>query len=340
MNINSQITILGIESSCDDTAASVLINDKIYSNCVASQEVHMEYGGVVPEMASRKHQQNIIPVIHKALKDANINKEALTAIACTQGPGLLGSLLVGHTFAKGLAMGLNIPLINVNHIEAHIWAHYIGENRPEPPFLCLLVSGGHTQIVLIKEDMSMTVLGSTLDDAAGEAFDKAGKMLGLPYPAGPEIDKLSRNGDPHKYTFSVSKVGELDFSFSGLKTSILYFLQKEQLKDADFIVKNISDLCASIQYTIVSYLMSKLKHALEENKEVRSIGVAGGVAANSGLRMAVGELAETYGLESYIPAFEYCTDNAAMIAQAGYMKYVKNEFGTLNDVCFTRYEEK
>ncbi|MFY0644814.1 MAG: tRNA (adenosine(37)-N6)-threonylcarbamoyltransferase complex transferase subunit TsaD [Bacteroidia bacterium] len=336
MNNNSHAVILGVESSCDDTAAAVLINGKVESNCVANQEVHSEYGGVVPELASRKHQQNIVPVVNQALKIAGIKKEDITAVACTQGPGLLGSLLVGYTFSKGLAMSLGVPLINVNHIDAHIWAHYIEDPSPKGKFLCLLVSGGHTQIILVDEQ-KVEVLGSSLDDAAGEAFDKAGKMLGLPYPAGPEIDQRAKNGDPLKYSFSTSSVGELNFSFSGLKTSVKYFLQDQIKDDPDFIQKNINDLCASIQHTIVSYLMSKLHKAVEIH-QIDQVGIAGGVAANSMLRARLHDYCSENGLEAFIPAMEHCTDNAAMIAQAGYMKYNKNEFGTLNDVCFTRYE--
>lgn len=338
MKNNSQRVILGIESSCDDTAASVIINDKIHSNCVATQEVHRAYGGVVPELASRKHQQNLIPVVDQALKQAGVEISDIDAVACSQGPGLLGSLLVGYTFAKGLSLSLGKPLINVNHIEAHIWAHYIGENKPKMPFLCLLVSGGHTQLVNVKSFDELEVIGKTLDDAAGEAFDKAGKMLGLPYPAGPVIDEYAKKGDPLSHQFSVSKVGELDMSFSGLKTSILYYLRDREKEDVEFIKKNIYDLCASIQYTIVSYLISKFKLAIERGG-VSSIGIAGGVAANSELRKAVQALGEEFGIEVYIPAFEYCTDNAAMIAQAAYFKFEQSDFGTLSDVCYTRNEE-
>lgn len=337
MNINSHTVILGIESSCDDTAASVLINDKICSNCVAGQEVHKAYGGVVPELASRKHQQNIIPVVQQALTEAGVKIADVSAIACTQGPGLLGSLLVGYTFAKGLSLGLNVPLINVNHIEAHIWAHFIGEHKPQFPFLCLLVSGGHTQIVKVSAYDQMEVIGKTIDDAAGEAFDKAGKMLDLPYPAGPVIDQYAKLGDPKRFSFSTSRIGGLDFSFSGLKTSILYFLRDETEKNPEFVSKNIYDLCASIQATIVSYLISKMKLAMQQ-EEIKSIGVAGGVAANSELRAGITALAAAFRLDCHIPDFQYCTDNAAMIAQAGLIKYKTEEFGTLSDVCFTRYE--
>lgn len=332
---NSHPVILGIESSCDDTAASVFMNDKICSNVVASQKIHEDFGGVVPEWASRKHQLNIVPTVQTALQNADVSMEDIDVIACTQGPGLMGSLLVGHSFVKGLAMASNIPYVNVNHIEAHILSHFIGEEVPSLPFLCLLVSGGHTQIVKVSEGFAIEILGKTLDDAAGEAFDKAGKMLNLPYPSGPEIDKNSLKGDPHKFQFSTSKVGELDFSFSGLKTSILYFLQKEVRKNKLFVEENIFDLCASIQHTIVSYLISKLQKAIKETG-IKQIGIAGGVAANSGLRDALMQLEKDEGVTSYIPPFDYCTDNAAMIAFAGKIKLEQKRFGTLNDVCYTR----
>lgn len=333
-NNNSQPVILGIESSCDDTSAAVLKEGKIHSNVVNTQEIHKIYGGVVPEMASRKHQQNIIPVVDTALKKAGIGIQDVDAIACTQGPGLLGSLLVGYTFTKGLALSLNKPIVNVDHISAHIYAHFI-EHNPSFPFLCLLVSGGHTQIVSVQENYELEVLGSTLDDAAGEAFDKAGKLLGLPYPAGPEIDKLAKQGNPLAFAFNTPNTKDLSFSFSGVKTSILYTLQKLTQKDNDFIENNISDLCASIQHTIVSYLISKLRMALQQTG-VKSVGIAGGVAANSYLRQQLAQLADEMNVEAYIPKFEYCTDNAAMIAFAGGIAYHRNEFGTLTDTCFTR----
>lgn len=334
-NNNSQLVVLGIESSCDDTAASVLINDKICSNVVSSQKIHEKYGGVVPEWASRKHQLNIVPTVQVALNEANVEINNIDVIACTQGPGLMGSLLVGHTFAKGLSLSTGIPFINVDHIVAHILSHFIGSKVPRLPFLCLLVSGGHTQIVKVNEKFDIEIVGKTLDDAAGEAFDKAGKMLNLPYPAGPIIDKMAKQGNANAHSFSTGNVAELDFSFSGLKTSILYFLQKEVLKDKDFIQKNISDLCASIQHTIVSYLIDKLKVAMQLTG-IKQIGIAGGVAANSELRQQLNTLAEQQGGESFIPPFEFCTDNAAMIAFAGKIKYNQKKYGTLNDVCFTR----
>jgi N6-L-threonylcarbamoyladenine synthase len=332
---NSHITILGIESSCDDTSAAVWKEGKICSNVVASQQIHQEYGGVVPEWASRKHQQNILPTIQVSLSQAGISLNDVDVIACTQGPGLMGSLLVGHSFAKGLALSSGKPYVNVDHIDAHVLAHFIDGDIPALPFLCLLVSGGHTQIVTVSEDYTIQVLGKTLDDAAGEAFDKAGKMLNLPYPAGPQIDRLAKEGDPLAFTFNTPKVGELDFSFSGLKTSILYFLQKEVRKDKDFVKNNISDLCASIQHTIVSYLITKLEQAMVQTG-IMEIGIAGGVAANSALREALGVLAHRKGGQAYIPKFEYCTDNAAMIAFAGEIKLYKEEYGTLTDVCYTR----
>ena len=332
---NSHNNILGIESSCDDTSAAVLVNGNICSNVVASQKVHEEFGGVVPEWASRKHQQNILPTVKYALSKANLSLQNIDAIACTQGPGLIGSLLVGHTFVKGLSMSMGIPFVNVNHLDAHVLAHFIDEEVPSLPFLCLLVSGGHTQIVLVEENYQMKVLGKTMDDAAGEAFDKAGKMMGLSYPSGPQIDELAKKGNPNAFKFNTPNVGELDYSFSGMKTSILYFLQKEVKKNLNFINENIQDLCASIQYTIVSYLLSNLKKAIKETG-VNSIGIAGGVAANSELRDSLIKLADNTDSKAYIPKFEYCTDNASMIAFAGKIKLEQKQFGTLTDVCYTR----
>lgn len=302
---------------------------------IASQKIHEEFGGVVPEWASRKHQKNILPTVHLALKKANLKLQDINAIACTQGPGLMGSLLVGHTFVKGLSMALNIPFVNVDHVDAHVLVHFIDGDIPPLPFLCLLVSGGHTQIVLVQENYEMQILGKTIDDAAGEAFDKAGKMLGLPYPSGPIIDQLASQGNPGAFSFNIPNVGDLNFSFSGLKTSILYFLQKEVKKNADFINSNKNDLCASIQYTIVSYLVSQLERAIIETG-VKNIGIAGGVAANSALRNKLVELANKHKGGAFIPKFEYCTDNAAMIAFAGKIKFDQEKFGTLTDVCFTK----
>jgi len=321
------ITILGIESSCDDTSAAVLKDAKILSNIVANQDVHQEYGGVVPELASRAHQQNIVPVVNQALKIANISKEQVDAIAFTRGPGLMGSLLVGTSFAKSLAMALNVPLIDVNHMQGHIMAHFIdeGQEMPEFPFLCLTVSGGHTQIVLVKEYFSMEVIGETIDDAAGEAFDKSAKILGLQYPGGPLIDKYAKQGDSKAFKFTKPRVKDLEFSFSGLKSNILQLIQREQKKDVDFIEKNLIDLCASIQHTIISILLDKLSNAVKFTGITR-IAIAGGVSANSGLRTALKNREKSHRWKVYIPKFEYCTDNAAMVAIVGYHKYLQNNF--------------
>jgi N6-L-threonylcarbamoyladenine synthase len=333
------IYILAIESSCDDTGAAVLENEKVLSNIVATQTVHELYGGVVPELASRNHQQNIIPTVDAALKKANINKSQLHAIAYTQGPGLSGSLLVGASFAKSLTIGLNIPLIGVHHMQAHILSHFIKNNEqdkiPEFPFLCLTVSGGHTQIVLLKSHFEQEIIGETLDDAAGEAFDKSAKMLGLPYPGGPLIDKYAKLGNPNAYAFSIPQIQDYNYSFSGLKTGILYFLQKEVAKDADFIAKNLNDICASIQATIVKILLLKLKKAIV-NTNVKHIALAGGVSANSGLRDAFEALAKTKNVSAHIPPFEYCTDNAAMIGITGYLKYLNKDFSNISENIFSR----
>jgi len=323
------IYVLAIESSCDDTSASVLHNDKVLSNVVATQKIHEEFGGVVPELASRAHQQNIVPVVHQALTKANIDKKRLSAIAFTRGPGLMGSLLVGTSFAKSLSLGLGIPLIEVNHMQAHILAHFIKEDNVTPPkfpFLALTISGGHTQIVMVRDFFDMEILGETLDDAVGEAFDKSGKLLGLPYPGGPLVDKYAQLGNPKKFPFPKPKVDGLNFSFSGLKTSILYFIQKETNKNHDFVKENLNDICASIQYTIIQILMDKLKKAIKETG-VKQIAIGGGVSANSGIRQALKKGEEKYGWKTYIPKFEYCTDNAAMIGIVGYLKY-KNKIFT------------
>jgi len=319
--------ILGIESSCDDTSAAILQGQKILSNIVANQQIHSLYGGVVPELASRAHQQNIIPVVDAAIKKANINKEDISAIAFTKGPGLLGSLLVGSSFAKSFAMGMNIPLIAVNHMQGHILSHFIneGEHMPEFPFLCLTVSGGHTQIVRIESARNMQVIGTTIDDAAGEAFDKSAKILGLPYPGGPHIDKHAKNGNIHAFEFGKPKIKDLDFSFSGLKTSFLYKIQNNLQKNPKFIEENLEDLCASIQHSIVSILLNKLEKAIELTG-IKQLAIAGGVSANSYLRSELEKLAEDKGYQLYIPKFEYCTDNAAMIAITGYFKYLDNDF--------------
>ena len=327
-----KIYILGIESSCDDTAAAVLCNGKILSNVVATQDIHIKYGGVVPELASRAHQQNIVPVIHQALAQANTNKGQLSAIAFTRGPGLMGSLLVGTSFAKSLSLGLGIPLLDINHMQAHILAHFIKEEgfkQPEFPFLSLTISGGHTQIVKVTDYFKMEVIGETLDDAVGEAFDKSAKILGLPYPGGPLIDKYSREGNPAAFPFPKPKVGDLNFSFSGLKTSILYFVQKEVKQNPDFIKENLEDICASIQHTIIRILMDKLKKAVKQTGITR-IAIAGGVSANSGIRQTLKEAENKYGWQTFIPKFEYTTDNAAMIAIAGHYKFLNQDFAGMD----------
>ncbi len=326
------IYILGIESSCDDTAASIIYNGKILSNVIASQKIHEEYGGVVPELASRAHQQNIVPVVAQALAKANITKEQLNAIAFTRGPGLMGSLLVGTSFAKSLAYGLNIPLIDVNHMQAHILAHFIDEegfNKPPFPFLAMTISGGHTQIVKVKHYFDMEVIGETIDDAVGEAFDKSGKILGLGYPAGPVIDKLAKLGNPKAFQFTKPKVDGLNFSFSGLKTAILYFIQKETKANPKFIEENLNDICASIQYTIIRILIDKLKLASKQTG-IKHIAIGGGVSANSGIRQALKDGEQKYGWTTYVPKFEFTTDNAAMIAIVGYLKYLEGDFSEQN----------
>jgi N6-L-threonylcarbamoyladenine synthase len=324
--------ILAIESSCDDTSAAILQGQKILSNIVASQEIHTQYGGVVPELASRTHQQNIIPVVDAAIKKANLKKEDISAIAFTKGPGLLGSLLVGSSFAKSFAMGMDIPLISVNHMQGHILSHFIDEEKdmPEFPFLCLTVSGGHTQIVRVDSPNKMIVIGTTIDDAAGEAFDKSAKVLGLPYPGGPLIDKHAKNGNIHAFEFGKPKIKELDFSFSGLKTSILYKVQNNMQKNPNFITENLEDLCASIQHSIVSILLKKIEKAIQQTG-IKQLAIAGGVSANTYLRSELEKLATTKGYQLYIPKFEYCTDNAAMIAIAGYFKYLDNDFANQSE---------
>jgi len=325
---STQINILAIESSCDETSAAVVQDGKVLSNHIATQKVHERYGGVVPELASRAHMQNIVPVVDAALKDAGVNKKDITAVAFTQSPGLIGSLLVGACFAKGYAQALNIPLIAVHHMQAHVLAHFI-EHKPEFPFLCLTVSGGHTQIVLCRDHLDMEVLGETIDDAAGEAFDKVAKMLGMPYPGGPLVDKHAADGDPHRFKFPSTEMKGYEFSFSGIKTSVLYFLQAQRKIDPDFSEKNIKDICASVQYTIVKGLVNKLEQAAK-NLNITQIGIAGGVSANSGLRKAIKELGARNGWQVYIPRFEYCTDNAAMIGITGYYKFLKGAFADLS----------
>lgn len=329
------IIILAIESSCDDTGAAVIHNGKIQSNIVASQEIHEQYGGVVPELASRAHQQHILPVVDTAIKKAGIDKSQLSAVAFTQGPGLLGSLMVGASFAKSLALGLSIPVIGVNHLNAHVLAHFIDAEEVGFPFLCLLVSGGHTQIVRVDSPQQMEILGKTRDDAAGEAFDKTAKMLGLPYPGGPLLDKLAQSGDAKKFSFPDSRVDALDFSFSGLKTSVLYFVRDQREQNPDFVEQNLNDICASIQHTIVSYLMRKLKKAAKETG-ITEIAISGGVSANSALRKAVQKEAEKSNWKVHIPALEYCTDNAAMIAQSAHFQYLAGDFAQQDSVPYAR----
>ncbi len=321
--------ILGIESSCDDTSAAVCIDGKIVANLIANQSIHEKYGGVVPELASRAHQQNIVPVVDEALRLANINIRSISAIAFTEGPGLLGSLLVGCCFGKSLAQALNVPLIGVNHMKGHVLAHFIEDPKPSFPFLCLTVSGGHTQIVMIKDYNKMEIIGETKDDAAGEAFDKIAKMIGLPYPGGPQVDKLAQNGHSTRFEFPFPRMEGLDFSFSGLKTAVLYFLQKQVALNSSFIEENIEDICASVQHRIVTILLSKLKKASIQTG-IKEIAIAGGVSANSYLRKLLGEYGQKYQWNTYIPKFEYCTDNAAMIAIAGYYLLQKNETSDLS----------
>ena len=338
----SDVSILAIESSCDDTSAAICKNGKILSNIIANQAVHEKYGGVVPELASRAHLQNIVPVVTEALRFADCKLSSIDAIAFTQAPGLIGSLLVGAQFAKSLALSLEKPLIAVHHMQAHVLANLIADDKPSFPFLCLTVSGGHTQIVLCKSATQMNVIGETIDDAAGEAFDKTAKLLGLPYPGGPLIDKYAREGNPNRFQFPEPKIPELNFSFSGLKTSILYFLKnagtsnvfKEEFTASEenrkqFIEENLADICASVQHRIVSILINKLKKAAKEYG-IHQVCIAGGVSANSGLRKVLKETGEKMGWQTYIPAFEYCTDNAAMIAITAHFKYLENDFSDLS----------
>jgi len=334
------INILGIESSCDDTSAAVICNKVLLSNVIASQKVHEKYGGVIPELASRMHQQNIIPVVDAAIKEANINKEELDAIAYTRGPGLMGSLLVGVSFAKGMAASLGIPLIEVNHLQGHVLSHFLedGNNTkatPELPFLCLLVSGGHTQIIIVKDYLSFEIIGTTIDDAAGETFDKCAKNMGLPYPGGPVIDSLAKLGNPQKFTFAKPKVKDLNYSFSGLKTSFLYFLQKQIAENPAFIEENKADLCASIQETIISILMEKLIKAVNLTG-IKDVAIAGGVSANAGLGDRLRSEGNKLGWNVFIPERKFTTDNAAMIAITGYFKYRQQLFSTLNATPFAR----
>jgi N6-L-threonylcarbamoyladenine synthase len=332
--------ILGIESSCDDTSAAIINGNKILSNIAANQTVHQEYGGVVPELASRAHQQNIIPVVEKSFTKANIQQKDISAIGFTRGPGLLGSLLVGTSFAKSLAMSLDVPLIEVNHLQAHILCHFIEDANPMPPkfpFLCLTVSGGHTMIVLVKDYFDMEIIGKTIDDAAGEAFDKIGKIMGLDYPAGPIIDKLAKLGNPDAFIFGKPKLENYDYSFSGIKTSVLYFLQKQLKENPNFIEENVENLCASVQKTIIDVLMKKLEKAAKDY-DVKEVAIAGGVSANSGLREAMQNNVEKLGWNVYIPKFEYTTDNAAMIAMVAKLKFERGEFTDLRTSATARYD--
>ena len=332
--------ILGIESSCDDTSAAIIKGNTMLSNVAASQKIHNEYGGVVPELASRAHQLNIIPVIESSISKANIRQNEISAVGFTRGPGLLGSLLVGTSFAKSLAMSLNVPLIEVNHLQAHILAHFIDDANPNPPkfpFLCLTVSGGHTMVVLVKDYFDMEIIGKTIDDAAGEAFDKIGKLFELDYPAGPIIDRLAKEGNPEAFKFNKPKLEKYDYSFSGVKTSVLYFIQKQLQKDPNFVKDNIQDLCASVQKTIIEVLMNKLEKAAAE-LDIKEVAIAGGVSANSALREAMQKNKEKLGWNIYIPKFEYTTDNAAMIAMVAKLKFDKKEFCDLSVSATARYD--
>lgn len=321
--------ILAIESSCDETSASVIRNGKVLNNIIASQAVHQKYGGVVPELASRAHQQNIVAVVNEAMETSGISRTELDAIAFTRGPGLMGALLVGVSFAKGMAMALNIPMIEVNHMQAHVLAHFIDDPKPSFPFLCLTVSGGHTQIVLVKSHLDMEVIGQTQDDAVGEAFDKAAKIMGLPYPGGPLIDKYAQSGNPKAYKFSETVMPGLDFSFSGIKTAFLYFLRDEKVRNPNFVEENVNDICASLQQHLVNMLLTRVRQASEQTG-IKNIAIAGGVSANSGLRKELKALGDKQGWNIFIPSFEYCTDNAAMIAVAAHYKYLKSDFCSLD----------
>ncbi|MCM0041612.1 MAG: tRNA (adenosine(37)-N6)-threonylcarbamoyltransferase complex transferase subunit TsaD [Algoriphagus sp.] len=321
----TDISILAIESSCDETSASIIVNGKVLNNIVATQSVHEKYGGVVPELASRAHQENLIPVVHEALSGAGISKKELSAIAVTRGPGLMGSLLVGVSFAKSFAKTLNLPLIDVNHMQAHVLAHFIEEPRPNFPFICLTVSGGHTQLVLVRDHLDMEVIGETQDDAVGEAFDKTAKLLGLPYPGGPLLDRYAKQGNPKAFSFPITRMPGLNYSFSGIKTAVLYFLRDRLEENPNFITENLPDLCASIQHTLVEMLLIKLKEAMKQ-VGVTEVAIAGGVSVNSGLRNALAALAQRKGWKLYVPEFEYCTDNAAMIAMAAHYKYLRKDF--------------
>jgi N6-L-threonylcarbamoyladenine synthase len=331
--------ILGIESSCDDTSAAVIVDGILRSNVIASQKVHESYGGVVPELASRAHQQNIVPVVSDALRQAGVDKHDLSAIAYTRGPGLLGSLHVGTSFAKGLAIALDIPLLDVNHLHGHVLSHFIRNNAddrvPEFPYLCLLISGGNSQLVVVESPYSMNIIGQTIDDAAGEAFDKCAKVMGLPYPGGPHIDRLAREGDPKRFKFAKPNMPGFDYSFSGLKTSFLYTLRDNVKNDPDFVENNKSDLCASLQKTIIDILLSKLKAAIRETG-VKHVAIGGGVSANGGIRQAVADLCRDMDVTAWIPPRQFTTDNAAMVAMAGYFKYLNHDYSSLAIPPFAR----
>jgi N6-L-threonylcarbamoyladenine synthase len=333
--MSDSVFILAIESSCDETSAAVLHKDRVLSNVIATQQVHERYGGVVPELASRAHQQNIVPVVDRAIKEAGITKNQLTAIAYTQGPGLMGALLVGSSFAKSMAMALDVPLIPVHHMRAHIMAHFIRNHAQDPipefPFLCLTVSGGHTQLVLVRSVMDMEVIGQTIDDAAGEAFDKAAKVLGLPYPGGPWIDKQAKSGDALKYTFTTPQIKGFDYSFSGLKTNLLYFLRERNKEDEGFIQRELDHICASYQHVVTNYLLAKME-AAAMHYGVKHVALAGGVSANSALREKFMTLCKKHNWQGFVPAFEYCTDNAAMIGITGYYQWLAGAKGSLGDV--------
>ena len=334
-----RVVILGIESSCDDTSAAVVIDGLLRSNIISSQKVHEEYGGVVPELASRAHQQNIVPVVDTALRHAGVESSDLTAIAFTRGPGLLGSLLVGTSFAKGLSLALKVPIVDVNHLHGHVLAHFIrkeaDDNVPEFPYLCLLISGGNSQIILVRDFFDMEVIGRTIDDAAGEAFDKCAKVMGLPYPGGPHIDRLAANGNPTRFTFAKPRIPGLDYSFSGLKTSFLYTLRDEIKLNPRFVEENMEDLAASLQQTIIEILMAKLSRAVKETG-VNTVAIGGGVSANSGVRKAIADFCVERGLKAFIPPREYTTDNAAMVATAGYFKFLNGEFCPYNAIPYAR----
>lgn len=339
MTSDKPITILGIESSCDDTSAAVIRDGVLLSNVIASQSVHEEYGGVVPELASRAHQQNIVPVVDTAIKRAGISKHDLDAIAFTRGPGLIGSLLVGTSFAKGMSLGLRIPIIEVNHLHGHVLSHFVKEKPddivPEFPYMCLLISGGNSQIILVRNYNDMEILGRTIDDAAGEAFDKCAKVMGLPYPGGPHIDRLAAEGDPKRFHFAKPHIPDLDYSFSGLKTSFLYTLRDEKKLDPDFIEKNKADLAASLQRTIIEILLDKLAKAVDQTG-IKSLAIGGGVSANSGVRQAVADFCAERGLQAFIPPRVFTTDNAAMVAMAGYFKYLDRDFCAYDAVPYAR----